>query len=160
GMTVDPRTGWLWLADDVGAGAVRLTASAMTGRPLRHLVRARHDLPIDGGGMLAPAAGGGVEGGQPDLLMASGRGRFIPRMRVDRDGGALVEGDRLLEDRVGPIRLVLVGPDGAIYFCTGNALGRLVPLSPGATSDAGAPGDGGFSVARRIQRTSRSPASF
>ena len=35
--------------------------------------------------------------------------------------------ERLLENRVGPIRLVAVASDGAIYFVTPDAVGRLVP---------------------------------
>jgi len=35
--------------------------------------------------------------------------------------------ERLLENRVGPIRLVAVASDGAIYFVTPEAVGRLVP---------------------------------
>ena len=34
--------------------------------------------------------------------------------------------ERLLEGRVGSVRALTVGPDGAIYFCTAKALIRLV----------------------------------
>jgi hypothetical protein len=35
-----------------------------------------------------------------------------------------------LHDRVGGVRVVTAGPDGAVYFCTADALGRVVALPP------------------------------
>jgi len=44
-----------------------------------------------------------------------------PAKRVDEVDRA----ERLLQNRVGPLRVVTVGPDGAIYFLTDTALGTL-----------------------------------
>ncbi|MBW8869044.1 MAG: PQQ-dependent sugar dehydrogenase, partial [Acidobacteria bacterium] len=44
---------------------------------------------------------------------------------AEDDPSRVVDSERLLEDRVGPIRVLAAGPDGALYFCTDTALGRL-----------------------------------
>jgi glucose/arabinose dehydrogenase len=63
-----------------------------------------------------------------NLLIATGAGRHILRIRFDPQAPSrIVATERLLNDRVGIVRVVAVGPDGAIYFCTPNALARLAP---------------------------------
>ena len=63
-----------------------------------------------------------------DLLVASDTGRHLLRIRFDPQNPTTIVGtERLLQDRIGPIRAVGVGPDGAIYVGTDHAIGRLVP---------------------------------
>ena len=63
-----------------------------------------------------------------NLLIAANEGRDILRIRFDSQNPArVVATERLLNNRVGSVRVVASGPDGAIYFCTPNALARLVP---------------------------------
>ena len=51
-------------------------------------------------------------------------------VRFDPDNRARIVGvDKLLQDQVGAIRAVTIGPDGAVYFATGNAIGRLMPAA-------------------------------
>jgi len=64
------------------------------------------------GGLLPAMAG--------SLLVASDEGRHLLRITGDRV-------DTLMQDQVGGIRAVAIGPDGAIYFATASAVGRLVP---------------------------------
>lgn len=59
------------------------------------------------------------------LLMASGEGRLVSRSPA---GGT----ETLAADRIAGVAVVAVAPDGAIYFATATALGRVVP-------DTGAP---------------------
>jgi len=122
-------SGILWLADGPETGPGRLSAIAVAGeRPLRPGVRAAYDLKPGTAGALAPAAGVRVSAWQNDLLMASRDRRSITRLHPVPGGRPdLAAGDLLLADRVGPIGIAIVGPDGAIYFCTSDALGRLVP---------------------------------
>ena len=62
--------------------------------------------------------------------MASDEGRHLLRIGVT-NGSPSVQGvtERLLQDRVGGVRAVAVGADGAIYFATAHVIGRLVPNS-------------------------------
>jgi glucose/arabinose dehydrogenase len=53
------------------------------------------------------------------LLVASDEGRHLLRI----SGGAT---ERLLQDQVGGVRAVAIGPEGAIYFATANSIGRLI----------------------------------
>ena len=63
-----------------------------------------------------------------DLFVASLRGVHILRLRVDASPRVIAQ-ERLLNDRFGRIRDVIVGPDGLIYFCTSNRDGRGNPVA-------------------------------
>ena len=59
-------------------------------------------------------------------FVAPSRGQYILRLEFSAgDPARLAGSERWLEDRVGDVRLVFTGPDGAIYFCTEEAVGRL-----------------------------------
>lgn len=125
GLAWHPGSGILWVADeDVAdedeAGVGHLSGVVVDGDPLRAAVRARHDLK-DGARSIAFFGS--------DALIASSRGRYILRLafRAD-DPKRIASTERWLEDRVGAVRIVLTGPDGAIYFCTDDALGRLTAV--------------------------------
>jgi glucose/arabinose dehydrogenase len=63
-----------------------------------------------------------------NLLIASDEGRHLLRLRFDPQNPArILATERLLQDLVGGVRAVAVGPEGAIYFATARAIGRLVP---------------------------------
>jgi glucose/arabinose dehydrogenase len=62
------------------------------------------------------------------LLVASADGRHLLRVRLDPANPTQVLGtDRLLQDRLGALRVVMVGPDGAVYLASDSAIHRLVP---------------------------------
>ena len=65
-----------------------------------------------------------------DLLIASPVAQRLMRIKFGTDPLRAEFSESLLEQRVGPIRVVLVGPDGAIYFCTPTAVGRLQSRIP------------------------------
>jgi aldose sugar dehydrogenase len=68
-----------------------------------------------------------------NLFVATLRGTHMLRLRIDAGSPRSVAAEeRLLSDRYGRIRDVIVGPDGLIYFCTSNRDGRG---SPAATDD-------------------------
>ncbi len=124
GLAADPRSGIVWIADEQD-GDAHLSGLAFTGRPVRAVVRARHPLP-DGSGSLAFYAGKVLPGFENTLLVASATGRHIKRIRLAGDRlDSIGATETLLQDSVGPIQLVIVGPDGAIYFCTDQAMGRV-----------------------------------
>lgn len=130
GLDWQPGTGLLWIADVDPQGSTRLSAvAAGEGRPRRAALRATQVLPPPTGasalvfyrGTLIPAL-------RDNLLVAADEGRHILRIRFDpKDPTQIVATERLLEDRVGGVRVVVVAPDGTIYFCTANALAKLVP---------------------------------
>jgi glucose/arabinose dehydrogenase len=65
-----------------------------------------------------------------NLFVATLRGVHILRLRVDAGPPPrVVTQERLLNDRFGRIRDVMVGPDGLIYFCTSNRDGRGNPVT-------------------------------
>jgi glucose/arabinose dehydrogenase len=122
-----PVDGTLWLADVSAERSERLSVVAETGSPnVRAAVGMQYALPRSTGvagvafhpGDLMPAFRG-------DLLLAGGEGRVLLRLRFDAAGIAASE--RLLHDRVGPIRAVAVSSRGEIYFGTPSAVGRLAP---------------------------------
>ena len=133
GLDWDPSSGALWVADRETVATARLSAVVPEkgSRPgeTRGVVSANYALPATTTpssiafyrGRAFPAFAG-------SLLVASDEGRHLLRMTVG-DGSASGPGitERLLQDRVGGVRAVAVGADGAIYFATAHAIGRLVP---------------------------------
>jgi glucose/arabinose dehydrogenase len=126
GLGWDPRSGILWIADDDSERS-HLSGVSMSAPPVRAIVRDRHALP-PGIGPIAFYVSDVLPGMRGDALIASAEG-FILRLRfADDDATRVARSARLLEERVGPIRVVAVGPDGAIYFCTDDALGSLTAV--------------------------------
>jgi glucose/arabinose dehydrogenase len=130
GFDWHPVTGTLWIANGGPNESARLSVvMADEGRRTRGVVQATYELP-------APAGASGVAfyrsrlvpALRDNLLIATGAGRHILRIRFDPQAPSrIVATERLLNDRVGSVRVVAVGSDGAIYFCTPNALGKLTP---------------------------------
>ena len=124
GMTWAP-SGLLWIADEQ-ADAGSLSAIAMSPSPVRAHVVARQ--PVQGHlGSLAFYTADLIAAMRGDALIASPDGHILRVHFAADDATTIARVDRLLEDRVGPVRVVAVSPDGAIYFCTDDALARLLP---------------------------------
>jgi len=145
GFDWDPRgaSGTLWIGDRDAGGASRLRAvgsdPGVRAGEKRGIVRGTYALPASTtpssvafyrGGLFPAFAG--------SLLIASEDGRHLLRISLGAsspmeasggDGFTSVPGttERLLQDRVGGLRVVSVRPDGAIYFGTASAVGRLTP---------------------------------
>jgi aldose sugar dehydrogenase len=113
-----PGTRTLWLVRH-GAGGAVLGALDRDGRVRESAA------PLDGRRGVAAAAFYGsriIESFYGNLFVASDTGRHIGRVRFDPlDPRRVTAVERLLEGRFGRIRQVAVGPDGALYFATGNA---------------------------------------
>ena len=132
GLGWHPRSGILWMADDdtgngvtVDAGAAHLSGITTQGAPVRAIVRGRHALR-GGSGSVAFYSGDVLPEMRNAALIASPDGRHLQYLHFAADDPARIASEeRLLEDRVGEIRVVLPGPDGRIYFCTNDALGRI-----------------------------------
>jgi len=127
GMGWDPRSGLLWIADDDGGDAGHLSAVATSSSPVRAVLRGREALG-EAAGSLAFYSSDLLHELRNDVLIASAAGRHLLRLRFsDADPARISNRESLLQDQVGAIRVVTIGPDGAIYFCTDDSLGRLVP---------------------------------
>jgi glucose/arabinose dehydrogenase len=73
--------------------------------------------------------GGLIPSFRDNLLVGSqDDGAGLLRIRIDaNDATRVISLERLLENQIGAVRALTVGPDGAIYLCTGDALLRLSP---------------------------------
>jgi glucose/arabinose dehydrogenase len=61
-----------------------------------------------------------------NLLVAGGADRHLLRLRIDAKEPTRFAGtERLLADRIGPLRAVTVGSDGAVYLAIDGAIARL-----------------------------------
>lgn len=119
----------LWVADRSADGSERLRVIEVAGeQPRRAAQRATFRLP-DGLGASAVAfhRGASLPEFAGDLLVAGRSGGYILRIRFEQtDATRPASTERLLEGKVGTVRALAVGTDGAIYFCTDKALVRLV----------------------------------
>lgn len=118
----------LWIAD-VNAGRPRLTAIFESDtHAKRGSVRASIELPSPAVSSLAFYRSDRIAAFRGNLFVASDEGQHVLRIRFDPQQPTRVTAtERLLQDRVGGVRAVAVSPDGAVYFCTADAIGRLVP---------------------------------
>jgi glucose/arabinose dehydrogenase len=128
GLDWQPATGTLWIVDGDVQAAAQLSAVVARGdRSKRGAVWATYELPSPVGASALTFYGGGlIPAFRDNLLVAADEGRYLLRIRFDaQDAARIVATERLLQDRVGGVRAVASGPDGAIYLCTASALMRL-----------------------------------
>jgi glucose/arabinose dehydrogenase len=136
GFDWDARSLILWVAGREADGSSRLrmvaSDSGVRAGKKRGVVRGSFALPAETKpssvaiyrGGLFPAFAGSV-------LVASEEGRHLLRVRLDPQTSTQpIAVERLLQDRVGAVRAVAISPDGAVYFGTADAIGRLVPALP------------------------------
>ncbi|MBC7782045.1 MAG: PQQ-dependent sugar dehydrogenase [Proteobacteria bacterium] len=74
--------------------------------------------------------GAAFAGWKGNLLVGALRGQALHRLELE--GEKVVREERLLQDQVGRIRDVRVGPDGLVYLLTDERAGRIVRLEPAA----------------------------
>lgn len=124
-----PETNALWIAHAGADESERLISALSGGRPsTRAAVAARYALSRGAGvAAMAFSRGARIPALRNDLLIAAGEDGHILRLRIDGQPGNVIAAERLLDDRLGPVRVVAVSPRGEIYFCTDTILGRLVP---------------------------------
>jgi glucose/arabinose dehydrogenase len=115
----------LWIADGVEEGPEWITGVGATdSSPPR---AAWGMPPSEVSSSLAFYPGDRIPEFRGELLVGSANARRILRVRFDTaDPLTVVSTEPMLEDRVGPIHVVLAGPDGGVYFCTETDLGRVV----------------------------------
>ncbi len=123
GLVWDPRAPLLWIVDsDSNAG--HLSGVSMSAPPVRAIIRARSELP-SGSGSVVFYTSDAIPEFRNNALVASTEG-YVLRLRFALDDATKVmDSEKLLENQVGPIHVLVVGADGTIYFCTNTALGKL-----------------------------------
>lgn len=120
----------LWIADHYSENSAQLTAVATpAGSQNRGMRLSSYALPR--GTVPSSVAfyrGALIPAFRDDLLIASEQGRHLLRVRFDSaDPTKVVGTERLLQDAIGGVRVVVMSPDGAIYLATGDAVARLGP---------------------------------
>jgi glucose/arabinose dehydrogenase len=113
----------LWIVDNM-SGTTHVSGVSMSAPPVRAVVRERVDLP-PGPGSLVFYTGDAIPQLRNDGLLASADGSLLRLHFDESDGTRIAASEALAMNEVGPIRVVAVGPDGAIYFSTDTALGKL-----------------------------------
>ncbi len=122
GLVWDPRVPILWIVDNDSTSG-HLSGVSMSEPPVRAVVRARSELSLGSTSVVFYTADG-IPEFRNNAFVASTEG-FILRLRFADDNPINVIDSEKLLDQVGPIRVLVVGPDSTIYFCTNTALGRL-----------------------------------
>jgi len=117
------RSGILWIVDD-DSQAGHLSGVSLSSPPVRAVIRGRTALR-PGVASLAFYTGDDIPEMRDEALIVSAESYLLRIRFADADPAQVDRVERLLQNRVGPMRVVTVGPDGAIYFLTDTALGKL-----------------------------------
>jgi glucose/arabinose dehydrogenase len=120
----------LWIADRSGLESGRLSVVTSSGVRTRGMIRRAMALPPETvPSSIAFYRGDRISAFRDNLLVASDEGRHLLRIQIDPlEPTRVVATERLLQDRIGGIRLVGVAPTGEIYVATARAIGTLAPV--------------------------------
>jgi glucose/arabinose dehydrogenase len=130
GFDWDPESGMLWVVDAVDGEDARIAAvAAAPGARKRGVTRTTLRLPADSRPAgIAAYRGDRLPSFQHSLLVPSVEGQHLLRIRLDpADATRILGVDRLLQNRFGAVRAVVMGPDGAVYVGVDSAIYRLIP---------------------------------
>ena len=114
-----PSSGAMWVVDGL----------AQTGGRLRAASGASYALP-EGTGAASAAfyRGNLIPVFRDNLFIAAEAGRHLIRFQFDpKNAERIIAAERLMQDQIGPVRVVAMGPDEALYVASDNALFRLAP---------------------------------
>jgi glucose/arabinose dehydrogenase len=117
------RSGILWIVDD-DSQTGHLSGVSMSPPPVRAIIRGRTDLR-PGVASLAFYTADAIPEMKNEALIVSAEAYLLRIRFADDDPTAVQRAERLLQDRVGPLRVVTVGTDGAIYLLTDTSVGKL-----------------------------------
>ena len=125
-----PSTGDVWVLDSLGETSGRLTAvPPADAKQKDSAAPVQYALPEGTGAVSAAFYRGALMPVFSDnLFIAAEAGRHLIRLQFDSDRPErIVSTERLLQDKLGSIRLVAQGPDEALYLANDSALFRLAP---------------------------------
>ena len=123
GLVSDPRTPLLWIVDNDSTSG-HLSGVSMSEPPVRAIAHARTELP-PGSGSLVFYTADAIPEFRNNALVASTEGLILRLRFADDNPIKVIDSEKLLENQVGPVRVVTIGGDGAVYFFTDSAVGRL-----------------------------------
>ena len=121
GLGWDQESGILWIVDAGGGSGARLNAVGLNPgtRQKRGVTKAIVSLP-------QPDEPSALLFVDDSVLVGSARGVPLIRSRVDAsDPTRIVQTEALLQDTIDGVQALAVGPDGAVYFATADAVGRF-----------------------------------
>ncbi len=122
------RSAILWIVDDDSESG-HLSAVSLSAPPIQAIVRGRTTLR-PGVGSMTVYTSDAIPEMRDEALIVSAEA-YLLRLHFAADDPTRIDrAERLLQNRVGPLRVVTVGPDGAIYFLTDTALGKLSRVIP------------------------------
>lgn len=123
GLVWDPRVPLLWIVDNDSTSG-HLSGVSLSAPPVRAIVRARSELPVGSASTVFYTADA-IPEFRNNAFVASAQG-FILRLRfADDDPINVIDSEKLLENEVGPIQVLVTAADGTLYFCTNTALGKI-----------------------------------
>jgi glucose/arabinose dehydrogenase len=125
-----PSSGELWVVDALDQMSGRLTAvAADDAKQKRGEVRTRYSLPAGTGAVSATFYRGNlIPVFRDNLFLAAEAGQSVVRLQFDpKNPERVMSAERLMQDQIGPVRVVAVGPDESLYVANDSALFRLVP---------------------------------
>jgi glucose/arabinose dehydrogenase len=127
GFDWHPGSGALWVADVISADAQMLRVNDTGPRLPRTPARANVQLPAGTDAVsIAFSRGTQMSALEGDLIIASGRGQHLLRLRLDnREPTRIISTERLFADVTGPLNTITSGPDGALYVGTDRAVLRI-----------------------------------
>jgi glucose/arabinose dehydrogenase len=130
GLDWQPASRMLWIADRNVVASGVLSVVTSTGSRTRGIIRTAMTLPQETvPSSMAFYHGDRIPAFRSNLLVASDEGRHLLRIQIDPlDPTRVAATERLLQDRIGGIRLVGVAPAGEIYVATAHAIGMLAPV--------------------------------
>ena len=123
GLGWGTRSGLLWIVDDDSQSG-HLSAVSMSAPPIHAIVRGRTGLR-PGVASLAFYTAEAIPEMKNEALIVSAEAYLLRIRFADEDPTQVQRAERLLQDRVGPLRVVTVGQDGAIYLLSDTAVGKL-----------------------------------
>jgi glucose/arabinose dehydrogenase len=114
-----PSSGAMWVVDGLAQASGRL----------RSVNGASYALP-EGTGAASAAfyRGNLIPVFRDNLFIAADAGRHLIRFQFDpKNSERIIVAERLMQDQIGAVRVVAIGPDEALYVASETALFRLAP---------------------------------
>jgi glucose/arabinose dehydrogenase len=125
-----PKSGEMWVVDALEQTSGRLTVVAgADSAQKRGQTRASYALPAGTGASSAAFYRGNlIPVFRDNLFVAAEAGRHLIRVQFDsKNVERIMSVERIMQDQVGPVRVVAMGPDESLYIANESALFKLAP---------------------------------
>ncbi|MCM3880650.1 MAG: PQQ-dependent sugar dehydrogenase, partial [Vicinamibacterales bacterium] len=125
-----PKSGEMWVVDALEQTSGRLTVVGVADTvQKRGQTRTSYALPAGTGASSAAFYRGTlIPVFRDNLFVAAEAGRHLIRVQFDsKNAERIMSVERIMQDQVGPIRVVAMGPDESLYIANESALFKLAP---------------------------------